>query len=277
MLVTHGAATHVVDPVVGHACFDELGVEDAAQVHVGPVFGAKVEGIGHGADAGQLGGHVVSDFEAARFDVGAYGGEQVGRLVAVGFCEFAQEPDDFSDDVLFGSAPARVHGGHGAAGAVCDQDRRAVRDAHGASDRGVQGHDGVAPQFEGLIPVEGGRDDVAGGAVHLLKEEDLLRLDVQLPGCSFEVSSHELGIVPHVDGEIQGIEGFGAGAPAPGEEGVGKSMGSELGCAQRSRAIHDGQTLSPWGEAASPPVPPTPLVRVFSGNRATSHFLIPPS
>jgi hypothetical protein len=85
-----------------------------------------------------------------------------------------------------------------------------------------------------------------------LKEEDFFGLDVQLFGCGFEVSSDELRIVAHVDGEVEGIEGLGAGAATPGEKGVGESVGGELGCAQRSRAIHDGQTLSPWDEVASP-------------------------
>jgi hypothetical protein len=86
--VAQGAAAHVVDLFVGHACFDELGVEDAAQVDVGSALGAEVKDIGHGAAARELGGHVVTDFEAARFDVGAHGGEQVGSPVAVGVREF---------------------------------------------------------------------------------------------------------------------------------------------------------------------------------------------
>lgn len=231
ILVAQGAATHVVDLFVRDACFDELGVEDAPQVYVGAAFGTHLEDVRHGADARELGSYVVSDFEAARFDVGAHGGEQIGCSIAVGVSEITQEPDDFADDVLLRPAPARVDCGGGAADAVGDQDRSAVRDAHGASDGGVPGHDGVALQVDGLVPVERGGDDVGGGAVDLLKEEDSFGLDVQLFGGGLEVASHELGIVAHVDGEIEGIERFGAGASAPGEEGVGESAGGELGCA----------------------------------------------
>ena len=105
----------MVDSFGGHACFDELGVDDAAQVHVGSAVGTEVKDVGHGAAAGELDGHVVSDFEAAPFDVRANGGEQIGCLVIVGEREFTQELDDIADDVvLFDEAIKILSGWKGA-------------------------------------------------------------------------------------------------------------------------------------------------------------------
>ena len=165
-----GASFDVVDATYAHS--DKLRSYGTSQVDVDLVFTQKDDRAGtararHGrrnpAGLGYLRGHVRSDFEAARADAGADGGD--GELAPQGRDRRAHHP-------RHDPPPPGVDGRHVAGAGVREQNRNAVRDSH--ADRHRCGRrardDRIGLDGRALGEHRVGLDDAP--AVHLLDLHD---------------------------------------------------------------------------------------------------------
>jgi hypothetical protein len=133
----------VVDLIRTHAGLEQLGVQDASQIHVGPSARAQVKHIVYGAGARESGGDIMSGLETAAFDMRSYGCDEMMGVATM----IAERIDDMARDILFGSAPAGMDGCHESGDRVGHQDGSAIGNTHATGDGRLASDESIALPF----------------------------------------------------------------------------------------------------------------------------------
>jgi hypothetical protein len=158
----------MIDLVGRDASSFKLSLQDLAQVDMWALAFAWQQHGRHRRDRLKRPSNVVSHFEAAQLDVRTDGGDALAG--ATGEC--AQRIDGVRDDVLFGSAPAAVHGDHCAAATIADEHGRAIGHADPAGDAAMSRGNGVPGDTRGVGGVTRWFHDVHVNTVNLVEQQD---------------------------------------------------------------------------------------------------------
>lgn len=127
------------------------------------------------------------------------GGDQIAVIADRGAQGANPGFDDSEDEPL----PARVNGRHGSAPAICNENRKAICDAHCECSIWVASNDCVTFDLHDAITRFGALQGYRLTPVHLRQVVEALGYDTERLGGAPDVFRHSAGIVSDRDREIQ--------------------------------------------------------------------------